>query len=333
MRGHETAAEHGVAAGVLRRQFTAPSFGSERVFACVVAGTTANTTDATWTTTKGAKTTDGTATWIEVTGQPGVNGDISAANCPVWVASSNPPLGLVIYDSTSGALQVCTTSSGNSLSSKPTFSATAGVTTADSSNVWTSLGSPPSASSAPHCSLDTAISWGGSFACNYYIADNATAYASPAGSRSLNPYTNSNVLSIDHTASLPPSGSSALKAGATIGHNSGVYALNVGSSSSVTYWYGITFYQGGSGGFNVGGASTGEVLMTWDNCQVGSGSYAPSISKMFLTWNACKSTGTINVVNANFLWKNSPSAVNGSPGTLIRKSLTATDTAPSLWTA
>ena len=203
------------------------------------------------------------------------------------------------------------------LSSKPTFSATAGVTTSDSSNVWTSLGSPPSAWSAPCCSLDNAITWAGSFTSNFYIADNATAYATTSATRTLNPYTNSNILSIDHTVSLPPSGSTALKAGATIGHNSGVYALNIGSSSSVTYWYGITFYQGGSGGFNVGGASTGEVYMTWDNCQVGSGSYAPGISKMFLTWNACKSTGSINVVNADFLWKNSPSAAVGSPGTLI----------------
>ena len=80
LRRHEAAAEHARSRPAsLRRQFTAPSFGSERVFACIVAGTTANTTDATWTTTKGAKTTDGTATWIEVTGQPGVNGDTSSA--------------------------------------------------------------------------------------------------------------------------------------------------------------------------------------------------------------------------------------------------------------
>ena len=60
-----------VSAGALVRQFTTPSVNNERVFACVVAGTTANTTDATWTLTKGAKSTDGTATWIEVTGHPG----------------------------------------------------------------------------------------------------------------------------------------------------------------------------------------------------------------------------------------------------------------------
>ena len=44
-----------VAAGVIRRQFTAPAAGSERCFVCIVAGTTANTTDATWVLTRGSQ--------------------------------------------------------------------------------------------------------------------------------------------------------------------------------------------------------------------------------------------------------------------------------------
>src|SRR6185369_16628476 len=76
-----------VAAGVLRRQASAPSVGSERVFVCIVAGTTANTADATWTTTRGAKTTDGSATWQECTGASAVNGDLT--NTPNWTAVKN----------------------------------------------------------------------------------------------------------------------------------------------------------------------------------------------------------------------------------------------------
>src|SRR4029077_18042808 len=73
-----------VAAGVVRRQFTAPAVNSERCFVCIVAGTTANTTDATWTLTRVAKMTDGTATWQECTGAAAVNGD--ATNTPTWAA-------------------------------------------------------------------------------------------------------------------------------------------------------------------------------------------------------------------------------------------------------
>ena len=132
-------AGHPAAGALCTNTANTPALGNERVFVCIIAGTS-NGSVPTFTNTKGAiagPNSDGSS-WQECTGQPGVNGDIT--NSPVWPTSSTVTLGQIIYDSTSGSLQICSVSSGNTLGSKPTFSATAGVITNDSSNRWTSLG-------------------------------------------------------------------------------------------------------------------------------------------------------------------------------------------------
>src|SRR4249919_3392585 len=147
-----------VAAGVLRRQFTAPTVGNERVFVCIVAGTTAKVTDATWVLTRGAKTTDGTATWMECTGQAALNGDLT--NTATWAqvkAATPAVLGQIIKRSNNASYQICTTAGAMS-ASEPAFSDTAGVTTTDTTAVWTSLGVVGNftGGQAPHARLASA---------------------------------------------------------------------------------------------------------------------------------------------------------------------------------
>ena len=312
-----------VTAGSLARQFTAPSFQSERVFACVVAGTTANTTDASWSTSKGTKTTDGTATWIEVTGQPGVNGDFGS-NCPVWVASATPPLGLVIYHSGTSSLQVCTTSGAGS-GSTPSFSAAAGVTVSDGSAVWTSLGPTGGFGTwgAPHATLEAAVSYG-AVGNDFYIADNSTYV--PGSSRTINaPSASYNggisrILSIDHTKSLPPS-SGSLKAGAVIGTSSGsIPSMNLINSVQNSYWYGITISITNWGGLNIGGGGSGTPIAVFDTCQFNLANSHVSANfngPGFFTLNNCtfnlvSSGQVINLGNARVIWKNTSSPFPGA---------------------
>lgn len=319
------AASHSYSAGALVRQNAAPTVGNERVFACIVAGTS-GASEPTWVVTKGAKTTDSSVTWIEVTGQPGVNGDTT--NSAVWQASKAPPLGMIIYDSTSGALQVCTTASGNSLASVPTFSATAGVTTNDSSNVWTSLGAASGfaawAAPARRGAIVFATNWGVA-GNDFYFADNhaesqTTALTfNPPGANNLQ---GSRCLSVDHTAGVPPAG---VKSGATVTASSAGMTINSAPNFPWNYFYGITFAT--SAQLTVGDI-TGSILV-FDTCgfDVSIGTSSLSIGNStpgVVVWNNCTvkfgaTTSSIRIYDTNWTWRNTANAVLGTtiPTSLI----------------
>src|SRR5262245_7048816 len=102
--------------GDLVRQNATPSVNNERVFVCVVAGTTHATTEPTWTVTRGASTTDNTVTWREITGIPALNGDLT--NTPNWTNGAKNTaitVGHVIKDVAGTHIFLCTTAgtSGN----------------------------------------------------------------------------------------------------------------------------------------------------------------------------------------------------------------------------
>jgi hypothetical protein len=89
-------------AGQLCRQLTAPAIGSERVYVCLVAGS--STVEPTWLTTKGSITTsNSTDTWQECTGQPGVNGDIPIS---LTTNASSPNTTNILYLGSTTGVQI-----------------------------------------------------------------------------------------------------------------------------------------------------------------------------------------------------------------------------------
>lgn len=167
-------------AGTIIRQNTTPAVGSERVFICIIAGTSL-ASEPTWTLTRGAKTAEaGGPTWQECTGIAALNGDL--ANTPSWTISSTPPggvkntavtLGQVIKRDDLSSYQICTTAGTAGNGAEPTFSNTAGTTTTDNTVTWTSLGAVGDYTGwqAPHARLANAFAstWGKA-GNNFFIA-------------------------------------------------------------------------------------------------------------------------------------------------------------------
>lgn len=321
-----------VAAGVVRRQFTAPAVNSERCFVCIVAGTTANVTDATWALTRGSKTTDGTSTWQECTGQPAVNGDLTSTATWAQAKAVTPAvLGQIIKRSNNASYQICTTAGAMS-ASEPAFSDTAGVTTTDTTAVWTSLGPVSNfpAWGAPHARLANAYAtnWGAA-GHRFYLADNhaetqatAMALTSPATAAAGPTY----AICVDRTAALPPVEAN-YNTGASISTTT-TGSITFGSGGAITnhYYQGITFTAGdstnaaainfsSSGNYSFkncafvvrGTSSSGLIILGpslgtnpnnvfWDNCTVQFAAVGQSIS----------------VRNIVFEWRNTPSAIAGA---------------------
>lgn len=125
-----------VVAGVLRRQLATPAVGAERVFVCVIAGTTLAAEPA-WTTTKGAKTAEAAGpTWQEVTAQPAVNGN--TADTTTWTQQKNTTvsIGHIIKNDAGTFLFICDTAGTTGAGSEPAFDTTVGNTTADNTVTW-----------------------------------------------------------------------------------------------------------------------------------------------------------------------------------------------------
>lgn len=245
---------------------------NERAFACIVAGTTGATEPA-WVLTKGAKTTDNTATWMEVTGQPGVNGDTT--NSPTWTQNKNTAvtLGLIIYDSVSASLQIVTTAGTTGNGSQPTFNATAGVTTSDNTVTWTSLGLASNFGqwAAPFARLSAAGGTGWTTAGNtiWISSDHAESVTAPltGGPTVTLPGTATSqnyVYCVNKSATFPLS-SSAISTGASISVYAFAYGQGGFTLNGYVYYYGITFNSAING--NTGSIELFIYSSEFENCQ------------------------------------------------------------------
>lgn len=325
-------------AGNLVRQNAAPSVGSERVFVCIIAGTTL-AAEPTWTTTKGAKTAEAAGpTWQECTGQSAVNGDVINTPASSTVRSVNPGLGKIIKNNTATHYFICSTA-GTCGAGEPTYDTTAGNTTTDSGATWTCLGTVGTfgAFDAPHARLSNsfASTWGVA-GDTFYVGDDHAATQSSSLTLT-SPGTVSapdTIICIDKTVA-PPTTVTHLKTTATeTTTGNSFYAF-----SAIGFFQGITF-SAGTGAtaqsvlLNTGSATSGNLI--FKNCgfkKLGTtasttgairfGSSTNTYSNKIILDNCTMEFGATGDVlgsyNSHVRWINTPTAITGAtlPNKLI----------------
>lgn len=325
--------------GQIRRQKTTPTVFNERLFICIVAGTSDGTTEPTWVLTRGAITAEasGTVQWQECTGQAGLNGDLT--NTPLWSAflSAAVTLGQVVQRASAGSLQICTVA-GTAGGSEPSFSNTAGVTTADGSVTWTSLGAPGgyTLGAAPWARLHLSLvaTWGQA-GNDFYVNKVHTETQSGSTPVQASPGTITSpcrILCVDFSLGTSPPNAvttgAAVSATSTRGHTFTGYvsrcdgvSFNAGSGSSVAAitlgsnaspGHGWQFYNGkftfastGACSLIIGSSATTDIQFRLYNWTIKFGA----------------TTQFISAVMGSLIWEGgSIDAAGSAPATLIKNS-------------
>jgi hypothetical protein len=249
------------AAGDIRRQSATPAVNSERCFVCIVAGTSHATTEPTWVITRGGKTTDNTVTWQECTGVAATNGD--ATNTPSWTISATPPggvkntavvLGQVIKRDNGASYQICSTAGTAGNGAEPAFSDTAGVTTADNTVTWTSLGVVGNFTGwqypAARLRIASNTNWG--FAGNnFYLASEHAETQAATMNMALTGTLTAPCKYLCVTKTTVPPTSANVTTGASLS-TTGAFTITIagaGATGDSAYVYGLTF-NAGSGAVN-----------------------------------------------------------------------------------
>jgi hypothetical protein len=254
--------------GQIVRQ-TAPTSGNERLWLCYVAGTTHATTEPTWTTSRGDKiATDGTVSWIEVTGLPAVNAD--SANTPNWTNGAKSQFnnqGHLIKDVAGTHYFICTTNGTGGSGAEPTWNTAAlGNTTVDNGATWTYIGLVSSFSThwgAPHATITLATNnnWmenagAGQARRTIFLGhDHAESRSSNFIGLNTANYTNNlnngnslDIVCVSTAGSVPPVSADLSTAGAITTTGSNGIAIAGGTYRWV---YGITFTAGTSANISI----------------------------------------------------------------------------------
>jgi hypothetical protein len=321
------------AAGALVRQLAAPAVGSERVFVCIVAGTSL-AAEPSWTLTRGAKTAEAAGpTWQECTGIAALNGD--AANTPSWTITATPPggvkntavtLGQVIKRDSGASYQIATTAGTAGNGAEPAFSNTAGTTTADNTVTWTSLGVVGNFTGwqAPHARIANALTatWGQA-GNTFYVANNHAETQSTANTLAF-PGTSASpnfTYCVDRAGSLPPV-SADLK---TTGSVTTTGNSNLSITTGIVYIYGITFNAGtGVVAATLSIASGFNSSVKLENCALNKAGTTGTSTAINLNNNVGQVilinttmqfgavTDSVNPSRGVVVWENTPSAIQGA---------------------
>lgn len=268
------------AAGAFVRQvsFTVTTYGTDRCFVALNAGTTKSGTQPTWDTTRGGKTLDNNITWQECTGVAGPNGDIT--NTVNWtiVQNTSVSLGQVIKNVAATHYFICSTQGTAGNGAEPSWNTTTGGTTLDNSVTWTCIGAIGSFTGwqYPHNTVMGANSDGwGQDGNTFYIANNHLEIFSTAGatySIAGGTVTSPRYYICTNKLAAPPQSANVSQT-LTTGNNA-IFVTGIGGTLQIAsgagdcqYWEGVWFNSSNSNitsklQFGIGSGS----MLTLRNC-------------------------------------------------------------------
>lgn len=272
-----------------------PSLNAERAFMCAVAGTTHATTEPTWSTSRGDATTDNASiTWIEVSGNAALNGDIT--NTPNWTSGSKAQgvsRGHIIKNDAATHLFLARTSGTGHSTTEPTWDTTTGNTTTENGSItWVCIGSVSAFGKFAVPSARVQAAWavfsnlGGTEPNLLYISDQ---HAETQSSSSINWSSKGSqdlpvdIICIDRTGNVPPTSSADLKETASITTTS---TRPITINGAIRVCYGIIFSAGTtSGNVQLNLNTESNVDKNFEKCKFRFGSGAGSGSQIAFTRN------------------------------------------------